>query len=116
MPPTWPSAGFIGFGCIGIDDAPIPIGSPTEQTERDCLPDGLVPLWRWMKVIAAVVGGQQPVRVFRIANDCVEVDHAVKVSGGPDPGVYCLSVGFAERAGMVIIGSRVRCDRGSVDP
>ena len=68
-----------------------------------------------MQVVAAVVGGQETVGVGRIADDLVEVDDGIEVSGSANPGVNCLAIGFAQGAGVVVVGADVRRDCGPVD-
>jgi len=68
-----------------------------------------------MKVVAAVVGGQEMVGVRGIADDCVEVDDGVEVAGVANPGVDGLAIGFAQGAGVVVVGASVGRDRGSID-
>jgi len=66
-------------------------------------------------VVAAIVGGEEMVGVGGVADYGVEIDDRVEVVGGADPGVDGLAVGFAEGAGVVVVGAEVGGDGGSVD-
>ena len=68
-----------------------------------------------MEVVAAVVGGEEVVGVGGVTDYLVEIDGGVEVVGGADPGVDGLAVGFAEGAGVVVVGAEVGGDGGSVD-
>ena len=68
-----------------------------------------------MKVVAAVVGGEELIGMLRISDDGVEVNDRVEVAGGAYPFIDGLAVGFAEGAGVVVGGADVRCDGGSVN-
>jgi hypothetical protein len=61
-----------------------------------------------MKMITAVVGRQQSLRVVRIKYHRVELDNAVEISSGSDPCVYRLSVGFAQGARMETVATAMR--------
>ena len=68
-----------------------------------------------MQVVAAIEGWQKMVWVRGIADDRIEVDDGVEVSGGADPGVDGLAIGFAQRAGVVVVGADEGGDCGSED-
>jgi len=68
-----------------------------------------------MKVVAAVVGGEELIGMLRISDDGVEVNDRVEVAGGAYPSIDGLAVGFAEGAGMVVDGADVGCDGGAVN-
>ena len=86
-----------------------------EEGEGDGLAHGLVAGWRRMKVVAAIVGWQEMVGVRGIADDRIEVDDGVEVSWSADPRIDCLAIGFAQGAGVVVVGADVGRDGGSVD-
>ena len=66
-------------------------------------------------MVAAIVGGKKLVRMLRIANDAIEVGHCIEMTCGPDPLVYRLAVGLAQRTGVIIAGAHVRSNRRAND-
>ena len=66
-------------------------------------------------MVTAVVGGQEAVGMLRVADYGVEVDDCVKVTGGANPLIDCLTVGLAEWAGVVVVRPDVGRDGRSVD-
>jgi hypothetical protein len=66
-----------------------------EEAERNCLAHCLVSGWRRMQMIAAVKSRQQTIGLRRILHDLVEIDEGIEVSGGADPFIHGLAVGFA---------------------
>src|SRR6266567_6946003 len=69
-----------------------------EEGERDGGGHCFVACGGGVKVVAAIVGGEELVGVLGVADYGVEVDDSVEVSGGADPLVDGLAVGFTERA------------------
>jgi len=63
-----------------------------------------------MEMISAVVGGKKVVRGLGIANDGVEIDDRIEISGGTDPCVDRLPVCLAQRAGVVVLRTDIRRD------
>ena len=41
--------------------------------------------------------------MLRVAHNTVKIDHCIEVPGRPYPRIHRLPVGFAQRAGMVIV-------------
>ncbi len=66
-------------------------------------------------MVATVIGGEEAVGLLGVANDGVEIDNGVEVAGGADPLINSYAVGFAERAGVVVIRAGVGSDGGSDD-
>ncbi len=66
-------------------------------------------------MVAAVVGGEQLVGVLGVADYGVEIDDGVEVAGGANPVVDGLAVGFAQGAGVIVVGADVGGDRRAVD-
>lgn len=56
-----------------------------------------------MQVIATVICGQETIRMIRITDDIIKINHSIEVPGGADPMVHCLPVGLTQRAGMIVI-------------
>ena len=86
-----------------------------EEGQGDGFAHSLVAGRRWMKVVAAIVGGQKAVGVVRIADELIEVDDGVEVAGSANPGVDGLAIGFAQGAGVVVVGADVGRDGGAID-
>ena len=66
-------------------------------------------------MVAAVVGGEEAVGLLGVADDLVEIDDGVEVAGRADPLIDGYAIGFAERAGVVVIRAGVGSDGGSDD-
>ena len=56
-----------------------------------------------MKVITAIISGQQSLRMLRVTQRGIEVDHGVEVPRAANPLIYRQPVGLAQRDGMVIV-------------
>ena len=54
-------------------------------------------------MIAAIEIGQQLIGMIGIANYRVKIDYAIEMSSAANPLIHSLSIGFAHRAGMIII-------------
>ena len=78
-------------------------GARAEQTQRDCFRHRTIARFVGMKVIAAVIGRQQPIRMRRVADRRVEVDDRVEHGRPADHRVDRLPGGFGLCRGVVII-------------
>ena len=66
-------------------------------------------------MVAAIVGGQQPIGMLGVAHDGIEVDDGVEMAGCANPLIDGLAIGLAERAGMIVVRSNIGRDGGPVD-
>lgn len=89
--------------------------SAGEEGEVDGFGHGSVAGGVGVQVVAAIFGWKHAVGVGGIADGLVEVDEAVEVAGGANPGIDGLAVGLGGRAGMVVVGSAVGGDGGADD-
>src|SRR5690606_20588271 len=69
--------------------------SGVEQRKVDAVGHDLKTGGGRVEMVAAIDGGGKARRVFRIAGDGVEIDHAVEFAAVADPVVDGLAVGFA---------------------
>src|SRR5438270_3678087 len=87
-----------------------------EQGEWNRIAHCLISSGGGVKVVAAIVGRQEPVGMLRVAHDRVEVDHRVKMSSGTNPLIHALPVFFAKRAWVVVVRADIGRDGCSEDP
>src|SRR6185312_14762425 len=81
-----------------------------EQRKWNGFAHGAVSGWRGVQMVATVVGRTQTVGPAWVAHGLIDVKHRVKASGGADPCVDGLPVGFVGRIGMVVVGAHVERD------
>src|SRR6185437_2745601 len=79
---------------IFLKNRKISTDSAREQRKWNGFAHGAVSGWRGVQMVATVIGRTQTVGLACIAHGFVEVKHRVKVSGGADPCVDGLPVGF----------------------
>jgi len=66
-----------------------------------------------MQVVSTIVVGPQPIGLTRVAHNSVEINDRVEVARGPNPLIHHLAVGFAQRAGMIIVRAYIWGDSGA---
>ena len=64
-----------------------------------------------MEVVSAIVGGAEAIWLAWVADYCVEVQDCVEMAFAANPLVNGLTIGFGQRAGMIVIRADVRRDR-----
>ena len=84
-------AGPTGLRDFLLDDQ---TASPLEQAQRNRRSHRPVTGRRGMQVVATIVGGQQAIRMFGIADNPVEIDNLIEVPRGTNPAVDCYAVGL----------------------